>query len=357
MKQKNRPRRAWESASSDRDLVFAAIGLLSLLLNFSVGLAGIQTNSILWWTIQGTGIFLLVSGIAHFVRKHYLQVNQLSVKHLPLMFVIGKSRDHSSKAYSSAQEAITGLTGFHAFLQVEKESNIKLENLITLETKRLPPDSHQWNNYVEEARQNIHRLSESVHGNSVYHVFIGGPAAMSLALGSAIGVKCRAVVYQWTDNYYKPVLNLMNNVRGIKQIMPETDFQYIKVTWPDKLTPETAVVLDNASHSALGDVSNFLKKHDMKIATVNVENTYSGNLTEDDWIPAVRELNSVFHELQSSTETTRFHLFLAMPVAMAFGLGMALGHFVSITVYNWEPDPDPGTYYPVLKLNEIKTFI
>lgn len=53
--------------------------------------------------------------------------------------------------------------------------------------------------------------------------------------------------------------------------------------------------------------------------------------------------------LQKSQAVQRIHLFHSMPVPLAFGLGMALGPFVDITVYNWERDQ--STYFPVLRLN------
>jgi len=38
---------------------------------------------------------------------------------------------------------------------------------------------------------------------------------------------------------------------------------------------------------------------------------------------------------------------------MAFGLGVALGNFMSVTVYNWESGEK--TYYPVLELNKLES--
>jgi len=88
---------------------------------------------------------------------------------------------------------------------------------------------------------------------------------------------------------------------------------------------------------------------------VEVANTYGSNLTENDWIRVVQEIYSVFKHLQASGDVARIHLFHSMPVALAFGVGMALGNFVPITVYNWEREDE--TYYPTLKLNKLKSFV
>ena len=47
--------------------------------------------------------------------------------------------------------------------------------------------------------------------------------------------------------------------------------------------------------------------------------------------------------------------FLVAPVTLALGLGIALGAFVPVTVYNWERTQE--TYYPVLRLNQIETIV
>ena len=49
------------------------------------------------------------------------------------------------------------------------------------------------------------------------------------------------------------------------------------------------------------------------------------------------------------------HIFHAMPVPLALGLGIALGTFVPVTVYNWERAQE--TYPPVLRLNQIESMI
>ncbi len=176
-----------------------------------------------------------------------------------------------------------------------------------------------------------------------------------MGLGAAFGSKRRLVVYQFQDEQYEPVLDLRQSLRRIKEGATETKYQYIKVSYPPRLTPDTAIVLDMAAHSAIGDTRAYLKQRNFQMEIVEVSNTYGGNLTETDWTKVVQELFSVFHYLQSKEEVARLHLFHTMPVAMAFGLGMALGNFVPIIIYNLERLEE--TYYPVLKLNELESFL
>lgn len=352
MRNKSKSRMFWELLSEDRALVFFVIAFIVWGIDLGAELGGINIESWVWIMSRILVPVLFVCGIILYVRKHYLLAKNLSsTKHLPVVFVVGRTGEEARNTRQSAEKVVSNLTGFRAFTQLEKSFPVSYENLIHHQRNRLSADTKQWQSYVADAVQSISRFTNAVPGNKVYHIFMYGPAALAFGLGAAFGVKYPMVVYQWTNGQYLPVINLMENVRLIKQHTPESEFRYIKTRFPENLTPDTAVMIDNASHSAVGDVRNYLNREGKQMSIVDVWNTYEGNLTESDWIPPVRELYSVFHKLQSLEETTRFHLFFTIPVAMAFGLGAALGHFVPITVYNLEPAGE--TYFPALRLNEL----
>jgi len=356
MSNKGKARMFWELMSEDRDLVFFIIGFIVWGINLGAELGGLSTESWLWVMSRIAIPLFFMIGIVLYVRKHYRLANQLtSTKHLPVIFVVGKPREETQAALVSAQESITQLTGFRAFHQIEGTFNVRFEYLMPYERKRLPPDIGQWKDFIEDAEQNIRRFSDAVPGEKIYHIFIDGPASLALGVGAAFGAKRRLVVHQFRDEQYEPVLDLRQDIRRIKEIVIETEYQYIKVSYPPKITPDIAIVLDMASHSAAGETRAYLERKKLQMEIVEVSNTYSGNLRENDWTKVVQELYSAFHQLLSKAEVSRLHLFQAMPVAMAFGLGMALGNFVPVTVYNLERLDE--TYYPVLKLNELESFL
>lgn len=356
MRNKGKSKMFWELLSEDRDLVFFIIGFIIWIVNLIAEMGGLSTESWLWVMSRIAIPLFLIIGIALYVRKHYRLANQLtSTKHLPVVFVVGKPREDTQTALFSAKESITRLTGFRAFHQIEDAFNVRFDHLMPYEWKRLPPDIGQWKGFIEDAERNIRRFSDAVPGEKVYHIFINGPASLALGAGASFGTKRRLVVYHFQDEQYEPVLDLRQDIRRIKEITTETEYQYTKVYYPPELTPDTAIVLDMASHSAIGDARAYLDKKLPNIQIVEVSNTYGGNLRENDWTKAIQELYSVFYQILSKAEVSRLHLFHAMPVAMAFGLGMALGNFVPVTVYNLERLDE--TYYPVLKLNELESFL
>jgi hypothetical protein len=356
MKERSKARVFWNRVSEDDSLIFFLIGFFTWLLTFIADLRKLETPSSLWIASHIAIPCLLIAGIVLYLRKHYRLTGQLvSVKHLPIVFVIGKPWDEAKASLTSAQEIVARLTGFKAFRQTEKSFNVRYEHLIPYQQDHLRPEASQWRNLIENAERNIHRFSDVIPGEKIYHIFIYGPASLALGLGAAFGSKRKVVVYQYLNGDYKPVINLMQDVRRIKQVTDNTEYKYIRVSYPRFFTPDLAVVLDMASHSARGDAEAYLQQNNQQMELVHVANTYGGNLTEDDWVKVVQEIYSVFHYLQSKKEVARLHVFHSMPVALAFGVGMALGNFVPVTIYNWEASE--GKYYPVLKLNEVESFL
>lgn len=353
MSNKGKGKVFWDMMSEDRDLVFFVIGFLIWV---GIELGDLNTDSWLWILSRIAIPLFFISGIVLYVRKHYRIANQLtSIKHLPVVFITGKPQDEIQSALNSAQEAIGALTGFRAFHQIENTFNVRLEHLVPYERRRLPPDIKLWQDFIQDAERNIRRFSDVIPGEKVYHIFIDGPASLALGAGVAFGIRHRVVVYQFSDGTYQPVLDFRQDIRRIKEIITETEYQHIKVTFPTKLTQDIAIVLDMASHSPTGEARAYLNKRIPDAQIVEVSNTYGGNLKEKDWAGVVQELYSVFNRILSQSEVSRLHLFHAMPVAMAFGLGMALGNFVPVTVYNLERLDE--IYYPVIKLNELESFL
>lgn len=353
MSNKGKGKVFWDMMSEDRDLVFFVIGFLIWV---GTELGDLNTDSWLWILSRIAIPLFFVSGIVLYVRKHYRIANQLtSIKHLPVVFITGKPQDEIQSALNTAQEAIGALTGFRAFHQVEAAFNVRLEHLVPYERRHLPPDIKLWQDFIQDAERNIRRFSDVIPGEKVYHIFIDGPASLALGAGVAFGIRYRVVVYQFSDGTYQPVLDLRQDIRRLKEIITETEYQHIKVTFPTKLTQDIAIVLDMASHSPIGEARAYLNKMIPDAQIVEVSNTYGGNLREKDWAGVVQELYSVFNRILSQSEVSRLHLFHAMPVAMAFGLGMALGNFVPVTVYNLERLDE--IYYPVIKLNELESFL
>ena len=332
-----------ESIAEDTDLYFfiAAI-VMSFISFFAPGKR---------WLL----IAVILAFIAAYLLKHFRVASQLvSTKHLPLIFAVGRPIKDAQNALETAQEAITELTGFKAFRKIEKRFDVRYDLLIHHRGRRLEKED-EWTDFIEDSQHNIRQFIDVVPGEKVYHTFLYGPASLALGLGAVFGCKHKIVIYQLHDGLYRPAIDLRENLRRIKQPLIEQKYKYITVSHPQRFTQDIVLVLDMASHPARGYVEEYINQQGWNMEVVGVVNTYGGDLVEDDWTPVVQEIYSVFNQLQAKKDITNIHLFHSMPVALAFGLGIALGNFVPVTVYNWEASEK--TYQPVLKLNEVESIL
>ena len=339
----------WDEISEDRDLVFFILSWL---------LAWVMPGAFLLARVIGSvGLFLV--GVAFYFLRHKRVAEQLSrTKHVPVVCVVGKPDDEARRTFELALEAIRDTAGFRAFTSVERFFNVQYRETLRHQESPFPPgDPQSWHDFIHQVQERIGRFVDRLPGTKVFHVFIQGPASLALGLGAVFACKHPLIVYQWAGTGYKPVLDLRENPRRVTDpVTGELRFLSIPEDAFMGLGEDTAVALGLASHSLEGSVRSFLQERgNGQWKVIVVKSTYGGTLKEDDWAPVVQELFSVFCMLHDRQEVRRIHLFHSMPVALAFGLGMALGDVLPITVYNWTKDQ--ATYHPVMKLNELKSLL
>ncbi|WP_457622954.1 SAVED domain-containing protein, partial [Persephonella sp.] len=119
-----------------------------------------------------------------------------------------------------------------------------------------------------------------------------------------------------------------------------------------------------ASHNPYADVESFLKDEKRDYPIVKIESKeFQGNiplpkdfeeLDDDYWIRYVSEIYSALNILKNIYNIKRFHFFLSVPVPIAFGLGMAVGHFWDGIIYNmsFKKNTDGKKYFPVFHIND-----
>ena len=351
--EENTRNKVWRKVWDDPNIIYAGGSVLLSLLTLIGAAILLVLSDGPWWQLLIA--FLALSTNFGVLARFYDQVRkltkQLETRQLPVCFAIGRTVEKAQDNFEKLKGAITELTAFSAFEKIEG-FNSCAHWLMPLEREYLPPDMLRWKNYIVRAIQDIRSFSNGVKGNVIYHVALDCPASMAIGLGTVFGTKYSLVCYQFNGTAYEPVLNLMQSPRRIKEhLPPDYAYRYFKISYPEKYTSNVAIVLQAAGHVPTADVRRYLQAQGTDICIIEVNNTYGGNLTEQDWVTPVRELISIFNNLAEIEAVKNVHLFYTMPVALGFGLGMALGQFKSITLYNWEKEK--ATYYPVLKLNEI----
>lgn len=309
--------------------------------------------------LRSVALVMLLGGFGFYLYGHIRSARLLFAdKPIPLVFAVNVPRQEGIRAMAMLHECIRVLTGFDAFSKVERYFNVHYEDMLAHRADPLPSDPKAWEDFLDDSQHEVRQFLQHVPGGRVYHVAVRGPSTLALGLGAVLGTRNPVVGYHYDGAAYQPVLNLSTDTRRIKTSLPSGEpSQFIRVQYPEVLSEDTAVVLDMAGHVATGDVRAYLARQEpsKSFCLVVVSNTYGGNLTDEDWTPVVQELFQVFNVLQRDANVRRIHLFHSMPIPLALGLGMALGTFVPVTVYNWEKAE--GTYFPVLRLNELRSLL
>jgi len=349
VKQKSFYRMLWDMISEDKSLIFMIMSVIGFVVSFVDG-------NFSWYNIVSLAIFFIAS-VYYIYRTIMLLRSLLTTKHLPIVVVTGKDLRYAREVLGEAKDAIAKSTGFKDFKRLEEffRVSFEYEALIHNEENLNPADTARWIAMVDKIQTSARQVGARIPGEKVYHLFLFGIGITSLAagVGAAFGTKPKVIVYQPSGGSdWEPVLDLSHDARRIKEVVERKDYKYLDCKWPSKIEPETALVLNMAGHSASPYVQQYLQQKQLpKVSFIEVDNKYQGNLKEDDWAPAVQELFIIYSLARKGA--SKIHLFLNMPTAMAYGLGVAMGNYNEVIIYCW----DGKTYHQVFALNQIKSLL
>ncbi|RSN74829.1 SAVED domain-containing protein [Candidatus Methanodesulfokora washburnensis] len=274
----------------------------------------------------------------------------ISEKHLPVIFVTGERDVNRKQRVIQAENAIKRVTGFDKFGMIERHFHIDLSRAVYW--KRTP--SGEWINYIEDGIEMIKCLYYEIRGRKVYHLFLGRPSVIALGLGAILGRAIiespPVIVYHEDGGEYRPVLDLSRDPGRIRERISGKQYKYIKVDLPKNIGDEVVLALEMTRHPLMTELRNYISENNITAPVILVKNTYGGDLKDEDWTRPVQELYNLILDLRDMG-VRRFHLFIGMHEAMAFGLGYALGSYWDIKVYKLVKER--STYELVFSLNEL----
>ncbi len=242
---------------------------------------------------------------------------------------------------------------------------IDYQDIEIYQDSRLPLDNpNAWQALVQLFNQKMEHLDVKLPNRTVFHLFLNCPAVLALGLGARSDVHHEVILGTTqrgvADSPYTPVLDLSLatikkfstiGIRIIKQ-KPEKPYQFISTTIPQPEILKDKQILVQvylAGHDPSGDIKRMATKNDWPLVEIN-KSQPALPIGGETWLRAAQEVGSVLLELASQVE--RIHLCWSAPVALAFGVGMALGTHSPITLYQW--NPADSTYYPVLNLETLR---
>lgn len=136
-----------------------------------------------------------------------------------------------------------------------------------------------------------------------------------------------------------------------KKAIPEILFQ----------KDDVAIVVE-ISRPAVRDVVNYLesRKIDANLVVITTVKTRGPKpvkgLSENrstQWTELVQEFNMAVDKVKREVGSARIHIFLSVPLALAFGLGAVWGTVDQAQVYHWK---SKGGYAPLMKITRKLRF-
>lgn len=114
-----------------------------------------------------------------------------------------------------------------------------------------------------------------------------------------------------------------------------------------------AIVLD-INNRIVANVDSFLKtkKIDADIIVITNDPSYSDEIAQldiekpEEWADLARDFKTHSQKIKRLVGDAKVHIFLAVPVPLAFGLGAVWGTVDDAVVYHWQNK----TYYPVMDI-------
>ena len=301
---------------------------------------------------------------------YYLGDRQIDI---PFVYLIKRPENEAKLALQKIELKIKKSNPLFSIEKLRNIFDIKEEDLYINTNEFLPEisfeDLEKENKWIEQIKifeeklKNIY--SKLSYKNRVLHIGLSVPSSLAMGLGIKLGAKKPVVVYHYQSDEYIPVIDLSdkNKLRKIKYIRKNIDknLKNIEIIKPTSLNKEMAVAIWLASHNPYSDVENYLIQKGRNFSLLKIESKdFQGNIPfpedfedidKDYWTRYVSEIYSVLNILKNEGPVEKYHFFLSVPVALAFGIGMAIGHFWKGVIYNLSFN-SKEKYYPVLKLED-----
>jgi hypothetical protein len=210
-----------------------------------------------------------------------------------------------------------------------------------------------WQRVLKDFSEVLKKV-DSTFEDTHLHLTLDGPSALAFGLGIIHGAHKKATFYQFQGGNYFPVIRLdEQNSRLLKSYSGQTDLVKVKDFWETDKAYALAVVLDFVSHPLSRRVEEFLKENQIKADTLILEHSQKANLDVNrEWTEDVAQTFTLIRNFWEKKPYKEILFFFGTPVAFAFGLGCAVGHFYRGRVFNYSPVKN--TYEEVYKIEKLE---
>lgn len=315
--------------------------------------AGIAEHA--WPFRVGAVVIALMVG-PKLVGSYRRAVKLYREKHLPVVLGLGCSDEEFRNLIEDAFQAARPY-GFDEALYA-KDYSLLRQDVSHHREEAIPDDAEVWKQLCLKEKRLVINLQTKIAGKKLFHFFLRCPNALAIGIGAAIGTKHELVCHHYqpgaggTD--YFPLIELsprMTQGEGPRALKTKVaGFQYIVVQGQEQAKGKVYVALGLAAHSPNSAQTNAV---DDSASFVEITSKFGRTIPLDaDWLLLAREINTVLLGLIERRDVNEVHLFPAMPVCLAFAVGMGLDNRSAFVVHAW--NGILGQYKEVLRLNELR---
>jgi len=279
---------------------------------------------------------------------------------IPFLIMVNKSTEEAKTALTKLEKEIKDKKPYFSIEKLKNIFDIQEEDLYLYYDKPLSEKEEEWQNLIklfEEKLKNIYSKFENKI--RILHIAFATPASLAMGFGIKLGTKKPVILYHYQSDKYVPVIDL-SSAETIRIVKGMKEIEKIKYEIKNiQNTEDVAVEIRLASHNLTSDVENYLKANNKDYAIVNIQTLNAGNLPlpeKNEWAEYISEIYTLLNDLKNQYHINRYHIFLSTPVAIAFALGMAIGHFWDTYIYNYNPKAEiKNKYFKVLEGKNLES--
>ena len=205
-----------------------------------------------------------------------------------------------------------------------------------------------WERVCEEFYININKIKLKLPGKKRFHFGVRGPATLAFALGVVWGSQEPFVIYHYQAGGYHAIE--VDNPRYLKE--RTADLNSIKWQF-DKKGKDLAILIRLSHHELFADAKAYAERVLKDPSFLFVEHRESGNVPVEKFKKVVQEVASLIQDLRKEHTFESFHFFFSCPVAIAFMLGVAFGHYAGGCLYNYQKDEQ--IYMPAIDFSVLRS--
>lgn len=213
-------------------------------------------------------------------------------------------------------------------------------------------EGQKWQEVCTEFINRIRRLDSELSDRLRLNLVINGPTALAMALGILYSHTRPFTVFHYSNSEkrYHPIH--VFNTRELKERVKE--YTYTDAQLESSDGEDLAVIIRGAHHDPVRDVKAYLKKEGISANILVLSpNEKEGNIPPNQLKEIAKEYASRIQSAKAQKYYKNVHFFLSSPVAIAFMLGAAFGHYTNGFIYNYRN----ALYEKVLSLEYLRGLI